>query len=191
MLTIDIVAMVAAAVFLLGGIFLGFGATLKLLTGGLVGKIISVVVCYFLFGVVLALPFVQALLDKLVTALHENGSGICQVLLYIRLDLIVFAVALFFAVQLLRIWLVSLVKTIFEMDRKPMRILNKLLGALLGVVSFIIVSLIVLQILWWIGGDDGDFFYAIEGSAFGIDFVYKNNPLNSIFTTIYKAIAME
>ena len=39
MLTIDIVAMVAAAVFLLGGILLGFGATLKLLTGGLVGKI--------------------------------------------------------------------------------------------------------------------------------------------------------
>ena len=191
MMTVDIVAIILTLSFFVGGTLLGFGKTLKLLTGGIVGKIISVVVCYFLFGIVLSWPFVQDLLDRLILALQENGSTICKILLYIRLDLIVFAVALFIAVQIIRKWVVALLKSFFEINTKPMRVINKVLGAILGLVSLVILTLIVFQILAWIGGAEGDFYRSIQGSAFKIDEIFKNNPLNSIFETILKSIKSE
>lgn len=191
MMTVDIVAIILTLAFFFGGIMLGFGKTLKLLTGGLVGKILSVVVCYFLFGIVLALPFVQELLNKLITALQEDGSWYCNVLLYIRLDLIVFAVALFIFVQIARRWVVSLIKAVFEINKKPIRVLNKTLGAVAGVVSLFIITLIVFQFLALVGGLDGDFYQSIQGSALGIDKLFRYNPLNSIFDTIVQAIKPE
>ena len=82
MITADVIAIILTLVFFIGGVLLGFGKTLKLLTDGVVGKIISVVVCYFLFGIVLALPFVQDLLNRLVDALRENGNFICRIFFF-------------------------------------------------------------------------------------------------------------
>ncbi|MDY6366986.1 MAG: hypothetical protein SPL13_00495 [Clostridia bacterium] len=187
MLTIDIVAIIASVVFVLGGIMLGFGKTLRLLTGGIVGKIMAIIACYFLFGIVLALPFVQNLLDKFVGVLKDNGSWYCKALLYVRIDLIVFAIALFFIVLLFRKILVKIIQKFFEMDNKPMRIINKVLGGILGFISLAAVALIVFQIIALIGGKEGDFYQSIQGSVFGIDALFKNNPLNSIVDTIAKA----
>lgn len=191
MITADVIAIILTIAFFLGGIMFGFGKTLKLLTDGIVGKIISVVVCYFLFGMVLYLPFVQNLLDKLIFALKENGNFICKILLYIRLDLIVFAVALFFFVQILRKWAVALIKSFFEIDAKPMRILNKVLGAALGLVSLAIFALVAFQIIAWLGGTEGDFYQSLSGSVFKLDEIFKNNPVNSIFETIIKSFKTE
>lgn len=187
MITADAIAIILTLAFFAGGVLLGFGKTLKILSGGLVGKIISIVVCYFLFGIVLYLPFVQSLLDKLIFALKEDGSFICKVLLYIRLDLIVFAVALFIVVQIFRKWVVSLIKVFFEIDTKPMRIINKVLGAVLGLASLTVFTLVIFQIIAWIGGTEGDFYQSLSGSAFKLDEIFKNNPVNSIFETIIKS----
>lgn len=191
MITADVIAIILTLVFFIGGVLLGFGKTLKLLTDGVVGKIISVVVCYFLFGIVLALPFVQDLLNRLVDALRENGSFICRILLYIRLDLIVFAVALFFIVQILRKWVVSLIKVFFEIDAKPMRVINKVLGAFLGLATLAVFTLTIFQIIAWIGGTDGDFYQSLTGSVFDLDVLFVNNPLNSIIDTILKSFKSE
>ena len=191
MITADVIAIILMLAFFFGGIVLGFGKTLKLLTSGLVGKIISVVVCYFLFGVVLYIPFVQNLLDKMIFALKENGNFICKVLLFIRLDLIVFAVALFIFVQLLRRWAVGLIKSFFEIDTKPMRIINKVLGAALGLVALVIFTLVIFQIIAWIGGTEGEFYQSLSGSVFKLDEIFKNNPVNSIFKTIIKSFKTE
>ena len=191
MITADVIAIILMLAFFFGGIILGFGKTLKLLTSGLVGKIISVVVCYFLFGVVLYIPFVQSLLDKMIFALKENGNFICKVLLFIRLDLIVFAVALFIFVQLLRKWAVGLIKSFFEIDTKPMRIINKVLGAALGLVALVIFTLVIFQIIAWIGGTEGEFYQSLTGSVFKLDEIFKDNPVNSIFKTIIKSFKTE
>ena len=191
MITADVIAIILMLAFFFGGIILGFGKTLKLLTSGLVGKIISVVVCYFLFGVVLYIPFVQSLLDKMIFALKENGNFICKVLLFIRLDLIVFAVSLFIFVQLLRRWAVGLIKSFFEIDTKPMRIINKVLGAALGLVALVIFTLVIFQVIAWIGGTEGEFYQSLSGSVFKLDEIFKNNPVNSIFKTIIKSFKTE
>lgn len=191
MITADVIAIILMLAFFFGGIILGFGKTLKLLTSGLVGKIISVVVCYFLFGVVLYIPFVQNLLDKMIFALKENGNFICKVLLFIRLDLIVFAVALFIFVQLLRRWAVGLIKSFFEIDTKPMRIINMVLGAALGLVALVIFTLVIFQIIAWIGGTEGEFYQSLSGSVFKLDEIFKDNPVNSIFKTIIKSFKTE
>ena len=191
MITADVIAIILMLAFFFGGIILGFGKTLKLLTSGLVGKIISVVVCYFLFGVVLYIPFVQSLLDKMIFALKENGNFICKVLLFIRLDLIVFAVSLFIFVQLLRRWAVGLIKSFFEIDTKPMRIINMVLGAALGLIALVIFTLVIFQVIAWIGGTEGEFYQSLSGSVFKLDEIFKNNPVNSIFKTIIKSFKTE
>ena len=187
MITADVVAIILTFAFFAGGLLLGFGKTLKLITSGLIGKIISVIVCYFLFGIVLYLPFVQNLLDKLVFALKENGNFICKILLFIRLDLIVFAFALFIFVQILRKWAVALLKGFFEIDTKPMRVINKVLGAVLGLASLAVFTLVAFQIIAWAGGTDGEFYQSLSGSVFKLDEIFKNNPVNSIFQTIIKS----
>lgn len=188
MLVIDIVAIALVAVFFLLGLGMGFGRGLKFLTGGIFGKIISVVVCYFLFGIVLSWGFVQDLLASFVNALTENGSGICEFLLTIRIEMIVFAIALFVIVQLLRILIVNIVQSVMEIDSVVMRVINKILGVALFLAALIVLALIVFQIIAWISGTEGGFYQSLQGSIFGLDSVFKNNPLNSVFETAWREI---
>lgn len=184
MTTADVVLIIVLLVSVFLGLILGFGKGLKLITSGILGKIISIVVCYFLFGVVLNMGFVQDLLDKLITALKENGNGICNLLIKIRIDLIVLAVALFLIVQILRKVIVSIIKDFFEIDKKPIRVINKVLGVTLFLIVNIILVLTIMQVSAWIGGTDGAVYGFLEGSKFGLDKLFINNPLNSLFETI-------
>lgn len=184
MITADFVLIIIALLAVLCGLVMGFGKTLKLVTRGVIGKIISVVVCYFLFGIVLNMGFVQNLLDKLITALSDNGSGICTLLIKIRIDLIVLAIALFIIVQILRKVLVSLIGDLFEIDKKPVKVINKILGVVLMFAVNAIIILVVMQILAWITGVDGSVYEFLSGSKLGLDKLFLNNPLNSVFENI-------
>ncbi len=184
MTTADVVLIIVLLVSVFLGLILGFGKGLKIITSGILGKIISIVVCYFLFGVVLNMGFVKNLLDELITALKENGNGICNLLIKIRIDLIILAVALFFIVQILRKVIVSIIKDFFEIDKKPIRVINKVLGVTLFIIVNIILVLTIMQVSAWIGGTDGAVYRFLEGSKFGLDKLFINNPLNSLFETI-------
>lgn len=184
MTTADLVLIIIALGSVFAGLILGFGKGLKIITSGIIGKIISIVVCYFLFGVVLNMGFVQNLLDKLITALKENGNGICNLLIKIRIDLIILAVALFFIVQILRKVIVSIVKDIFEIDKKPVKIINKVLGITLFLAVNAVIILTIMQVSAWIGGTDGAVYGFLEGSKLGLDKLFINNPLNALFETI-------
>lgn len=184
MITADLVLILILLVSVLFGLLLGFGKGLKIVTSGIIGKIISVFACYFLFGVVLNMGFVQNLLDKLIFALKENGNGICNLLIKIRIDLIVLALALFFVVQILRKVIVSIVKDVFEIDKKPIKVINKILGVTLFLAVNAILVLTIMQVSAWISGTDGAVYGFLEGSKFGLDKLFINNPLNSLFETI-------
>ena len=184
MITADVIALITIIFCFVGGAALGFGRWLKILTGGIVGKIISVIICYFLFGIVLDWYFVKAFMQKITTALQENGSWICNVLLTIRLDLIVFGAVLFVLVQLLRKFVVYLIANVMQIDNKVISVVNRVLGVILLTVFVAILTLIVFQVVAWVMGTNGGFYQTLQGSAFGLDKIFTDNPLNSVIESI-------
>ena len=187
MITADVIVLVALLVCIMLGAFMGFGKGLRLFTGGVFGRIISVVICYFLFGIVLSWGFVKDLLLRFTDMLAEQDSWICNLLLKIRIDMIVFAAVLFVVVQILRRLLVSIVAEIMEIDNKFFRVLNKILGIVLFVAFAVIFTLIVFQIIAWISGTDGGFYESLQNSVFGLDKIFTDNPLNAVFENIRAA----
>jgi hypothetical protein len=185
MILADFIAIGAVLLFTLIGAGIGFGRYLDILTRGIIGKIISVIVCYFLFGIVLDWGFVQDLLSKFVGYLQSNDNFICNILLKIRIDLIVFAIVLFIVVQILRKIATALVCNIFEIDFFAIRLVNKLLGVVLSLATLVILALIVLQLLTYGGAETvQNITNSLSGSAFGLDKLFVENPLNSILHSI-------
>lgn len=187
MITADVIVLVALLICIVLGAFMGFGKGLRLFTGGVFGRIISVVICYFLFGIVLSWSFVQDLLLKFTTMLAEQDTWICNLLLQIRIDMIVFGAVLFLAVQILRHLVVHIIAGVFEIDNKAIRIINKILGVVLFFAFAVIFTLIIFQIIAWISGTDGGFYESLQGSVFGLDKIFTDNPLNSVFESIRAA----
>ena len=137
----DLIAIGAVLIVALIGAGLGFGRFLSFLSRGVVGKIISIVVCYFIFGIVLDWPIVKNLLTTFVEFMQAQDNFFCNLLLKIRIDLIAFAIVLFFAVQLLKKVLTALVRWLFEIDFFAIRIVNKVFGVILAVLFLVIVTL--------------------------------------------------
>ncbi len=180
MVGIDIGAIALVLIIGLIGVFAGFGKVLKAMSGGIVGWILSIVVCYFLFGIVLNISFVQELLLRFVNLLKDSESSIVNFLAVIRVDIIVYAIALFLIVTLLRILFVNIIKAIFEIDFIVIKIINKVLGVILALVWLAMIVLIVMQVLYWVTGANGAIYEALSGSFLGLDKLFLNNPLNDI-----------
>ena len=184
MITADVIALIIFLSCLFIGSAFGFGKVLCWITGGLTCKIIAAVVCYFIHGMVLALPFVQALMTKLVTALQEDGGFICKVLLAIRIDMIAFFAVLFVVVLSLRKIVVKAIDKVMSSHIKAISVTNRILGVLLLTAFAAIVTLVIFQLIAWVSGTDGVFYEGLQGSAFGLDSLFANNPLNSVFESI-------
>ena len=181
MLTADIVALLAFIAFALLGVIFGFGWGLKFFTSGIFGIIISIFVCYLIFGLVLDISFVKQLCDDFLNWLNESGS-VGSFFASIHTDYIVLAVVLFFIVQICRMLIVKIVKSVVEIKNGVIKALNKVLGAVFFVLVLLAITLIVFQIIAWIGGSVADNFLAkLDGSLFGLDALFENNPLRSIF----------
>ena len=184
MITADVIVLIAFLACLVFGSVIGFGKALRFCAGGTFGRIISVVICYFLFGIVLSWGFVQDLLAKFTATLAEKDTWILNFLLKIRIDLIVFAIVLFCVVQILRRLVVNIISDVMESDNKVVSVFNRVLGIVLLTAFVIIVALIVFQIIAWVGGTDGAFYESLNGSAFGLDKLFADNPLNAVFENI-------
>ncbi len=176
MITADVVVLIISVVSVALGGLLGFGKGLKVFTKGIFGTIISVVVCYFIYGIVLDWAFVGKLLDKFHNYLVAKDNLFCDILVKIRIDMVVFFVALFVVVTLVRVFLVNLVCELMCSDNKAVKIANKLLGIVLFLIMAFAIMLIAFQILTISDG----FGAKLDGSVFGLDKLYRNNPLMSI-----------
>ena len=184
MITADVVFLAGIFVCLAIGSALGFSRGLKLFAGGVFGRVISIFVCYALFSTVLGWGFVQTLLTKFTTMLAEADSWICNILLTIRIDLIVFAAVLFLVVQMIRRIVVHILSTAMGKKNKAITVVNHLLGAVFFLVFVAMFVLIAFQVIAWVQGTDGAFYASIAGSTFGLDKIFVDNPLNALFQTI-------
>ena len=177
MVTADVIVMIVALVSLVLGAFLGFGRSLKLFTSGIFGKIISVVVCYILFGIVLDWPFVARLLDRFNAYLVAQDNAFCRILITIRIDMVVFALALFTTVQLCRVFIVALIKNVMETDVVALKVINKFFGCIFFTAMIAGLVLIAMQIAYYINPDLGA---SLQGSFFRLDKLFYDNPLFAI-----------
>ena len=177
----QIVDWVAIGVVLLAlaiGSLLGFGKLLKIFTGGVVGIVISIVVTYFLFGIVSSWGFVQDLMAKLLTAMENANNGFVDFLIKIGTEKIILAIVMVLIIQAIRVILVNIIKGISEVDNKVIRVFNRILGAIFMLAVAIMIWLIVFQIMHLIGGATTEDIRAqISGSVFRLDWVFDNNPL--------------
>lgn len=180
MQTVDFIALGIILLAALLGLLLGFGKCLKIFTSGIIGVIISVVVTYFIMGVVASWGFVQAIMEKFTEALVNNGSGFCTFLLNIGIESIVLAIALFLIIQIIRIIIVNVIKGIAEADNVVVKVINKFLGLVFALAVFAMLALIVFQIVYMIGGDTAESFKQYLTGAFKLDVLFENNPLHVI-----------
>ena len=182
MLTADIIVLIAFIVFALLGVIFGFGKGLKFFTGGIFGIIISIFVCYLIFGLVLDLGFVKGLCNSFNEWLQESGS-VGSFFASIHIDYVVLAIVLFIIVQIVRIIIVKIIKGVVETNNVVFKVINKVLGVVFFVLLLFAIILIVFQIAAWIGGDtSANFLAKLNGSFFGLDYVYENNPLLSVIS---------
>jgi len=185
MITADYIAIIAFLALIIIGAWVGFGRGLDLITRGFVGSAISVVACYFIYGIVLDWGFVQSLLAKFVEFMQSQQTGFCDFLLSIRIDMIVFFAVHFLLVQLVRKLAIAIIRNFFEIDLLAMRLINKVLGVALALFVALALTLIVFQLITWAGEDTvNTVAEAFKGSALGIDNLFFNNPLNSIIESI-------
>ena len=190
MSNLDLITLGVIMLTALIGAISGFGNGLKFFARGWLGRIISIMVCYFLFGLVLKIPFVQDLLQKFVATL-DGEKWYLKILKYVRIDMIVFAVVLFFAVQLVKKLVVSLINGLFSINTPFIRVLNKLLGVFIYLFLLLLLVLIVFQIAYLIDGADGAIYQKTHGSLFGLDKLYLDNPLNKVIESIKMAFVKE
>ena len=125
---IDWIAIGVVLLSLVIGMMLGFGKLLKIFTGGIVGIIISVIVTYFFIGVVASWGFVQAIMGKLHTAMVNAENGFVNFLIKIGIEKVILAVALFIVVQILRVLIVRIIKSIVEIENPVIRAFNRIGG---------------------------------------------------------------
>ncbi len=190
MSNLDLITLGVIMLTALIGAISGFGNGLKFFARGWLGRIISIIICYFLFGLVLKIPFVQDLLQKFVATL-DGEKWYLKILKYVRIDMIVFAVVLFFAVQLVKKLVVSLINGLFSINTPFIRVLNKLLGVFIYLFLLLLLVLIVFQIAYLIDGADGAIYQKTHGSLFGLDKLYLDNPLNKVIESIKMAFVKE
>ena len=131
MTTLDWATLIVAILLAVVGLFAGFGRTLRFFTEGIFGIIISVFVCATFGGMIAGIPAVNGW----IASLNEKLGAAWSFLGTVHLATVLYYVALFLVVQLVRIIVVKCVAGLFEGDVLPVRILNKVLGAALDVAA--------------------------------------------------------
>ena len=189
MVTADWIALGVIVVAALLGLILGFGKCLKFFTGGIIGFCISLVVVYFFLGVVSGWPFVRELMVKLNAAMVNANNGFVDFLIKIGIEKIILAIAMFIIVQIARIIIVAIVKNVVETKNVVMRSINKFFGMLFMLAVVVMITLIVFQIVAWVGGNSAESFYNYLKGAFHLEWVFEHNPLNWLFANIASVTA--
>ena len=154
------------------GALIGFGKSMKFITGGIAGIIISVLLCYMFGGLILGIPFVNQMLIKLA----DNWAHIGW-LTKLHPEIIIYYIALFAISMILRIVIMKIFAHVMETDILLIKIINKVGGAVLVTTLAILLLLFVFQIIVWIGGNTVENFSSALTDSTIVKPIFENNPL--------------
>ncbi len=175
MITADWIMLGIIVAALIIGLVVGFGRCLKFFTSGVFGIIISVIVTYFLLGIVNSWQFVVDLLARLNQAMNINPAAANVI------DQVILAVIIFAIVQLLRLLAVKVIVSLFEVDNGAVKVVNSILGVVAVAFVAVVLGLLTFQIIYWVGGTSAEqVAEALSGSKLGLGWLYENNPLRSL-----------
>lgn len=177
---VSIIFIVIFIVTFLLGFFGGFGKVLTFASKGLLGTIVSIIICYNIFGMVSGIGFINQLLTSFRNLLVANPNFFTKVLLIIRIDMIALAVALYFIIKLL-IWLLAkLIESIMGADNVVVKVINKVLGVIGAWGLTLMAIFLVFQIISIIPVVNSTVEGALSASFLRLDVLYDINPLNTI-----------
>ncbi len=182
MIGADYFAIGGACLFAVLGAALGFGRCLRVLNKGIIGRVITLAITYFLLGIIVSMEQTKSAQAKFVEYLQAQNNGFCEFLLKIRIEIVLTAVCVFIAVMLLQLLVVNVLAGILESKTGGIKLLNSILGVILGVAASIALVLIVLEVAYLVGGGaEGTMAENLKDSFFGLDKIYLDNPLSAIF----------
>jgi len=172
-MTINIIFIVALIVLAIVGSALGFGRALKISTSGISGIIISIIVCVLIGGALLATPAISNLV-------YNGNNYFRDIWVFfgiIRLAHVIYFIALFAIVQIIRIIIVRIIKGISEIDKKAIKIVNRILGAIYVALAAFVIMLLLFAALSLIEqtGFAQSILEAIDGTF--LRTLYNNNPI--------------
>ncbi len=189
MIIADWAVIIGVVVCCILGAILGFGKCLKFFTKGIFGIIISVIVCYCVGGTILHIGFMQDLLAKIASGWTGKEGFFYNFLTKIRLEVVIFYILLFIVVQLARILIVSILKSVVEANNVVMKVINKFFGAVLMTAFVAMLALLVLQIIYWVGGSTAENVEnALSGSLLQLNKVFTHNPIAGLVDYIKNAL---
>lgn len=145
----SIVIIVGFAVSLLLGFLLGFGRTLKFLTGGVVGVIISIFFCVTFGGIIANISFVS----ELITKGNAYFGEFAAILEKINVATWIYYVVLFVIVQIARIIIVKTIARVFTPKDKSSKLfgvrnmINRVLGLVLFGACFVLLVYLVMAVM--------------------------------------------
>lgn len=178
MCTADWIAIAVVIVCILFGALLGFGKLLTFLTNKIIGKITALFICYTFGGMLMSLGFIQDFLAWVASLWSRYDNFFCVFLTKIHPEVIVYYTVLFIACIFLIKLIARLVRAILEIKLLPLKIINKVGGAILLTGIGALIWLIVFQIIYWVGGETSlNLLNSLHGSLFGLDKLFLKNPL--------------
>lgn len=174
--SLDSITIIVAVVLAGLGLLLGFGRSLRFFTKGIFGVVISVFIVLTFGGMIKKIDAVGNLIAK-GDAFFADLKVIGVLFDYIPLVNVIYYVALFFVVQILRWIVIKFVAGIFSMDNKPMRIINRVFGMVGTVAMVALLTMLVFAIFKRFEGTEfiTDFLAKIDGSF--LHKLYLNNPV--------------
>lgn len=162
-------------IVLVVGAILGFGKVLGwFVLNKFVRIIIAVFVCYTFGGMILDIPAISQLLIDL----RANWADI-SFLNTIHLEVIIYYIILFALTMLIVLLLSKIIRGVSETKALPVKILNKIGGAILFGAFALAIMLLIFQIIVWIGGDTAINFHdkLYESADLILLPLFENNPL--------------
>lgn len=171
---IDIASIIVLIIIALGGYAMGFGKSLKAITGGPMGFIISFFVCVAFGGTLQNI----SLIAKFIAHINTITTDFWSFLSYLKLGHVAFYVILFVVVQIARAIVVNTIAKIDYNQNKVIMYINNFLGGALCLAFFSGIVLLAFAVMSLL--DDTSFIQNILNKISNsyLFVIYQNNPIS-------------
>lgn len=168
-------------VIMLGSV-LGFGKVFSwFVLNKIVRMLLAVFVCYTFGGMILGISVV----NRMLTELASYWSHI-DFLTKIHLEIFIYYIVLFLITLIIISILAKLIRGLSEASYRPVKVINKLFGAIAFAALALAIMLLAFHIITWIGGDTSKNFLNMLQTDAGAILrpLYENNPMTKLIEMV-------